>query len=488
MIFRGVLIAAALLAALGRPSESAQAQTMRLTLAEAVAYAQDHSPRAKTNRLEWAQARSNDDAFAARYRPMVELTGSVPGLNRSINEITQDDGSVAYVPQNRLSSRTSLRVTQRLPWTNTRLTVATRLNRLDLFGDRDLTRWNAAPVAVSLTQPLFQYNAAQWNRRLQPLRHEASRRRYRAGRAQVAATVASAFFDAYLARLAREHTAYTAAVNDTIHALAEKRYELGAITEVDLLRSEQQRLQAHDALAQARLTAERRADALKQVLGLDAGATLRLTPPAAPPAEPVDPDTAVARARRRAPAFAQQTLKVVQAERNLARVEGRNGISLNLNAGYGLNQQAEALGGAYRRPLNQQRLNVSFSVPLVQWGRGEAEVAAAEAALDRARIDARRQRRTQRREVRFAARRVNRLREQVALAARADTVARRRYAVARTQHRLGEIAVRTLFEAQQARDQARTRYYRRLRAFWTAYYRLRRLSLYDPVTGRPLAE
>lgn len=467
-------------------AELARGQTT-LTLQEAIEYAQANGPAAQTAQLAWRTARSEDEAFDAQYLPSVQLTGSAPGLERSINEITQDDGSVAYVPQSRLSSNTRLAINQLIPWTNTRVFVSTRLARLDVFGDRSFSRWNAAPISVGLSQPLFQYNAASWNRRLQPLRYEVSRHQHRADRAQVAEEVAAHFFDAYIARMEREHAAFKVAVNDTIYTLSKRRYEIGTIAENELLQSEQQLLEARAALEQARLEAERASQELKQVLGMNPETALTLDPPSAVPDLHVDPKQAVAQARQHHPTFTRQDLRVMQAKSELARAEGRSGLSVNIEASYGLNQQDETLGAAYRHPLNQQRFGIDFTVPLFQWDAGEAQVEAAQAELEQTRVEAERSRKELMQQVHFEARQLNQLQRQVTIAARADTLATRRFAVARSRYRIGEIAITDLFDAQQANDQARKRYYERLRQFWTTYYRLRRLTLYNFTLDQPLS-
>src|SRR5205807_7900960 len=63
--------------------------------------------------------------------------------------------------------------------------------------------------------------------------------------------------------------------------------------------------------------------------------------------------------------------------------------------------------------------------------------------------------------------------------AKADTVASKRFEVAKNRYVIGKIGISDLFIAQNKKNQALTSYIQALRGFWTGYYRLRRVTLYD---------
>ena len=71
------------------------------------------------------------------------------------------------------------------------------------------------------------------------------------------------------------------------------------------------------------------------------------------------------------------------------------------------------------------------------------------------------------------------LAEQLQLAGWADSLAQRRYDIARATYLLGRISLTDLSLASIAKDGARRGYIFALRAGWVAYYRLRALTLYD---------
>ena len=465
---------------------AAHAQMRPLTLQDAIHRAQRNGPDAAIARLDHRQARASLDVVQTEVLPQVSLTGSAPGLERSITDIQQDDGSVRYVEQSRTFSRAELQLEQALPWTGGRLSVASGLSRVDQFGAQDFRQWQAAPVTIGLSQPLFQYNELKWDRRVEPLRYRVAERRLSADLAVVAVDVTRAFFDVYAARVNRDIADTNVAVNDTIYGLSQGRYEIGRIAENELLQSELALLNAQSERSQAAITLERARRVLRQQLGLPDTAAVPITPPTTIPDLTVDPAAAVEHAARNRADLLDLRLEAVEAREAVARAKSQSGFSATVSARFGLNQSAAALGDAYSDPLNQQRFGVSFQMPLYRWGQGQARIAAAEARRERVATAAEQERTTLEREVYIEALQVQQLRRQVQIAATADTVATRRFEVARNRYTVGTISITDLFNAQREKDRARRDYIQTLRNFWLSYYRLRRLTLYDLVDDRPL--
>lgn len=77
--------------------------------------------------------------------------------------------------------------------------------------------------------------------------------------------------------------------------------------------------------------------------------------------------------------------------------------------------------------------------------------------------------------------------EQVAAeAAKAHAVAGKRFEVAYNRYVIGRIAIDNLYLAQNEKDQAVLQFVQALRGYWQAYYRLRRVTLFDFEVRRPI--
>jgi outer membrane protein TolC len=226
---------------------------------------------------------------------------------------------------------------------------------------------------------------------------------------------------------------------------------------------------------------------LKRLTNLPADAEITIVIPADAPDVQPDTSLAVAEALRNRSEMRSLELEEIVARRQVSEARLNTGFGLTVSAMAGYNQTAPIFDDAYRSLLEQQRLTVAVEMPLVQWGARRAQVQAARAEEDRVTALARESRAAVEQDARFAALRLPLARRQLATSAKADTVATRRFDVAKNRYIIGRIDIGALYIAQSEKDAALLSYVEALRSYWLAYYRLRRLTLYDFEALRPLA-
>ncbi len=458
-----------------------------LTLQQSIDLAQTSSPAAEIARLTFDQSLWGFRSFRAQYRPSLSVVGSLPGLRRSIEELDQDDGTVRYVERNLTSGQARLTISQPIPMTGGQVTLSSGLSRRhNQFGDTEFTQWQSTPLVIGLTQPLFQFNEMKWTRRTEPMRYELARRSYIDDIENIAIDITNRFFAVYMAQMDFDIATFNAAINDTIFTLSQGRFEIGKIAENDLLQSELALLNAQSAQSSAEIAHQEALQDLKLALDLPYDAEVTIVPPTTVPLLVIDPDEAVAKARRSRPAFLDLEIQSVEAERDWVRAKRTSGFSASLNASYGLNQSAGEFDGAYRDPLSQQQFSINFLVPIFRWGQGKADIEAAVAQQQQVERNTDFRRKELDQEVYFEVLKAQQLQQQVGIAAKADTVAARRFEVAKNRYLIGKIDITELFNAQREKDAARQAYIRTMQQFWQSYFNLRRLTLYDFIRQEPL--
>ncbi|HWH51407.1 MAG TPA: TolC family protein, partial [Gemmatimonadaceae bacterium] len=146
------------------------------------------------------------------------------------------------------------------------------------------------------------------------------------------------------------------------------------------------------------------------------------------------------------------------------------------------------LGQSYQSPNGKQALIVGVNMPMIQWGAGHADIEAAKA--DNERVAATNKSRTDAlaEDARFSALALAQAQRNVLIAAKADTVAEKRFDVAKNRYVIGKISISDLYIAQNEKDQAVLSYVQALRGYWTSYYHLRRVTLYDFATKHELVD
>jgi outer membrane protein TolC len=478
------LAAATLLALCCIATASLGAQ--ELTLADAVEIAQRQGYTARGAAAAVAAARWREDSYRARLFPQLSLRGTAPDINRAITPVIQPDGSTQFVERSQMNSSLTLEVAQPIRATGGEVFLSSGLSRLDLMGDESTRLWTSTPLVLGIRQQLFRPNALKWDREEQSLTANIAERDYAEARERVAEETAGAFFDAFAAEVALRNAQSNVAVNDSLFLLSKGRYDVGKIGENDLLQSELALLRARNAADAALLTRDRAHATLRRQLGMAPGQALTLAPPPRPPDVRADPAAAVAYAVQYRSEIREHELQRTQADRRVREARTSSGFGATVTAIAGLNQSATVLGDAYRSPLDQQRLSLAVEVPVLQWGAGRASVQAAQAEQDRVEQTVLANRQALEQEVHFAALELEQNGRQLEIAAKADTVADRRFEVAKNRYVIGKIGISDLYIAQNEKDGAVEAYVQALRGYWTSYYRLRRLTLYDFVVGAPI--
>jgi len=463
-------------------------QAPPLTLQDAIAMAQRQGPSAEIARDNRDAARSRNDAFNAGLLPQVTLSGNAADLNRGINPLTLPDGSTQFVSQAQNQSSLGLGIAQKIPLTGGTLSIGSQASRIDNFGDRSNRYYQTTPFFVSIQQDLFKPRTLVWDEKVQSLNAAVAERAYLEAREDVAGFIAGAFFDLYAAQMALGNAQANVNVNDTLYTLNKGRFEVGKIGENDLLKSELQLLRTRASLEDAKVQRDRAEAALRRQLVYPADRALTIVTPDSIPTIDADPDTAVVQALRNASAMEQNTLDETQAQRGITTARLNNRFNASLRASVGFNQTAGAFGQAYQSPLGKQTATLGITMPMIQWGAGHAEVEAAQADERRIAANNKARRDVLAEDARFSVLQLQQAQRNVLLAAKADTVSAKQFEVARNRYIIGKISNTDLYNAQSDKDQALLAYVQSLRTYWTAYYHLRRVTLYDFAAKQPIAE
>ena len=456
---------------------AAQGATSGLTLQQAIEMAQRNGLQAQAALGTRDAARGRDRAFDARLLPQFSLAGNMPVYQRTIIGVIQPDGSTLFLPIEERRADLNMIVSQRIPQTGAQITMSSRLNKRT--GNSVPETWSSSPFSLAISQPILRSNVIGWERQLNGLNADIAERQYLEAREDVAIQVSGAYFDYNAAQVSLRNAILNASTNDTLYRLNQGRFEVGKISENDLLQSELEMLRARTALDQSRLEHDRALAALRLALNVPENTPIEIAVSTEVPDFTADTTLAVTQALRNISSVRALDLQEATARRNVseARFNGLPGATLN--ASYGYNATGGAINDVYRDLQQAQQFSLNLQVPLITWGARSGDSQAAKAELFRVQNTTRIAREQARQEAHFAVLQVSLARRQLAIAAKADTVAQKRFEVSYNRYVIGRIDVDQLYLAQNAKDQALLSYVQSLRGYWQAHYRLRRVTLYD---------
>lgn len=457
---------------------TSNAQNKQLTLEEVIRLAQENSPgfaRAE-NRFEndYWQYRN----FKAGLRPQLALNGTLPGFTRSIERITLPDGSDAFVNRSLGSADVNLTMFQNVGFTGGTLFVNSRLQRIDLF-DQRTTSYLSNPISIGYRQNALFFNPFKYDRKIAPLRYDEARKNYAEQMERIAIEVSTLYFQLLLAETNFQIASINLSNTDTLFKISQGRYNLGKIAENDLLQLELSLLNAENNLNQAELDQKLATQNLKRYLQIPDSEVLTLDIPVDVPVLAIEPTRAIEEARdnrQSVLAFRRQRL---EAERELARAKGENGLVLGVNFDIGYTQRAGNIEGAYVNPQNLTSGALTFSIPIVDWGVAKSRRKIAESNQKLIEVNVQQDEVNFEQEVYLQVMRFNMASAQLNVAAKADTIAQKRFEVTKQRYLIGKISITDLNLAIAEKDQAKQGYINSLQNWWTSYYLVRALTLFD---------
>ncbi len=464
------------------------AQTeLEISLEDVIATAQGEAPVALIAQTRLQNNYWRYQSFLGNFKPQLTFEAG-SDLNRSINPITQPDGTEVFVNRSFITTQSGITLGQFIPSTGGRVFAGTQIQRIDLLsnnGDKNVSYF-AAPFYVGINQPIFQFNRFKWQQKVEALDYEESRKQYAEEKEQIAYDAVGLYFTLYIAQLnlqeARRQKIYT----DSLYDISQGRFEVGRIAETDLLQIELRSKNAEAEEATQLLNYQSANEELRNFLGISESVTFNLLDPPVLEEYSIDPIRALDLAKRYRSITTGFQRQMMEAEMDLDEANKSSGASVDLRGYFGLSQTADDLRDAYRSPVDQERVGLTLSVPIADWGLSKARREIAKSNLELTRRTIEQDNIKFEREVILRVQQFDLIKQQLELARRAFEVADKRVTIAKNRYQIGKIDVTDLNIALNEYESSRQSYFQSLWALWTAHYEIRNLTLYDFVENQAL--
>ncbi|NUQ26072.1 MAG: TolC family protein [Saprospiraceae bacterium] len=416
--------------------------------------------------------------FQSNFKPQLLLDSRLPAFSRSFQEVVQPDGTIQFQPIRYNNSSVGVSLEQNIARTGGTIYATSQVQRFDDF-IRGATLYNGTLFAVGLEQPLFQFNEMKWGKKIEPLKYQESTQEYIEAIENIALTASTLYFDLLLAQVNQQIAETNLKNTDDILRIANEKFELGKLSRNEILQLQLEQLKALKAVTTARQELEIATLNLKAYIGLQNNDKLDLQEPIPTSSPAIAAEKAIAEAYANRADAIGFTRRLLEAERDVVKAKADRGINASLTASLGFSNRSEAIGDLYQKPQNQELVAISFTMPILDWGRALSSVKTAEAnqQLTVYTIEQDKQLFTQ--AIYTQVTLFDMLKDQLSLTARADSIAAEKYQIARERYVLGDLSITDLSIAFAEKDQAKRDYIGALRDYWAAFYRLRLLTLFD---------
>ncbi|HYC86905.1 MAG TPA: TolC family protein [Chryseosolibacter sp.] len=453
----------------------------RYTIEDIIARAKSQSPASRRAETLKENRYWNFRNYKASFNPQLRLDGTVPAYYKTVTPVLQDDGTYKYRAVEQMNNAVRLGLYQPIVWTNGTISANSTLNYFRNYqASAELGElWSGTVMNIELEQPLFAFNRLRWDQKIQPLLYEESRREYVEEMEFVSRAAVGMFFNVLEEQVNLQIATFNLANNDTIYKIEQGRYNIGSTSLDKLLQVELQLLRSRQAVAQANLNLETARLLLRSYIGLNENdAFPELVLPETIPVFDVMVEEALTYAKRNRAAYVSFERQRLQADRDLAQAKG-NRFSTSVIAAYGLNNTAGMMNDVYVDPIEQQQVSLTFSIPIVDWGRNRSLMKRALANKKLTEYTIAQEEINFEQSIITHVRNFEMLRLQIEITKKSDQVATERYNVSQNRYLIGKIDITNLNIALNEKDEAKRSYIQALKDFWLAYHDLRRYTLYD---------
>ncbi|WP_405565846.1 TolC family protein [Polaribacter sp. Asnod6-C07] len=457
-------------------SISVQSQ-QQITLEEAIAIAQKKSPEYKAlinqNQASYWQFRN----YQAGFLPQLRLDATLPSYSNSINRLTNDQGEDIFVQTNQSRLEGVLSLNQNLAFTGGTLSFSSQIERVDLFTN-DATRFSVIPFSINYSQNSLFYNEFKWDKKIEPLMYEEAKRDFIEGMEDISLNTTRRYFALLKAQVQAKIAQSNLSNQDTLFQISKGRFRMGKIAENDLLQIELSVLNSKNDVTTNQINIKRTSQNLSRYLDLETENILLNTPKELSTFT-VTVEKALEEAKANRKAVIEFRRKRLQAEQDVAEVKGSNRLQLRLNANFGISQQGDVFNNLFQDYNQQQNVSLSIGIPILDWGVSKSKRKLVEANKDLVNTNIEQDEQEFEQEIYLHTLNWQNQRNFLETAKKAQEIAIKRYDITKKRFILGKITITDLNLALQEKDTSVLSYLNSLEKFWTDYYTLRRLTLYD---------
>lgn len=454
------------------------ARELSLSLDDAIVMARQRSVEAAVALDELRTAYWEWRTYRADRLPEIGFTATAPTYANQYSSYMNADGDYSFVRNRYLDAQAQLTVTQNITLTGGKVSLVSSLDFLHQYGGGAGNRVMTIPVALTLSQPIFGVNTLKWNSRIEPVRYAEAKAAFLSATEDVALATVGHYFNLILSR---ENLA-TARQNldnaSKLHTVAVEKRKMGQISENDLLQMELNELEARATLTDCESTLKSDMFRLRSFLGLDEDAEIIPIVPDMVPAVEITYAEALDHALTNNKFALNMRRRQLEADYEVAKAKC-NMRQVNLFAQIGYTGTDSKMGDAYSRLKGNQLVEVGISIPLVDWGkrRGKVKVAESNSRVIQSRL--RQEAMDFNQELFVLVERFCNQQQQLSIALRSNEIARRRYDTNVQTYLIGRISTLDLNDSQLKKDETMRTYIDELYKFWSYWYQIRSLTLYD---------
>uniref|UniRef100_UPI00321755F1 TolC family protein n=1 Tax=uncultured Draconibacterium sp. TaxID=1573823 RepID=UPI00321755F1 len=372
-----VLIMLVVFLGLGSFNVSAQEA---LTLAKALSIAESGSPDLQQSLLSLTGSQKNLEAQRAALKSRFSLEANPVAYSkqrRFDNRVSEwytnenfETSTLFRVEQPILLTDGTISLTNQFGWSSNNST-STDIQSEVFFNN----------LYLNLNQPLFTYNRLKVQLKQLELNLENAKINYAMQRLNLEKNVTEFFYNVYMAQMnltiAKEELENTQKSYDIIV----NKVEAGLAAKEEQYQAELNLATSKSTLQNSEVTFENAKDQLKLYLGMDLFEDIVILADIAANPVNVDLDKAIENGLNSRMELRQREIDVETSQFDLIETKSLNEFRGDMNLRFGYTGDNNRFNQIYESPTKSPSVELSFNIPIFDWGEKKARIAAAEASV-----------------------------------------------------------------------------------------------------------
>jgi len=454
-----------------------------LTLEKALQIAFENSPALLQSKLGLEQRQLNLKAQDASLKSQFSL--DVSPFNYTRNNQYDSYNSKWYANES-MSSSASFGIRQPIKWTDGTVSLINDFSWQDASnktsGGKN-TSFNHN-LSLQIEQPLFTYNRTKMQLEELEFALENAKISYAMQQLSIEKSVTTQFYDVYQKQKDLNTARDEYSNQKQNYDIISNKVDAGLVAKEELFQAEVNLATSESSVFSQEITFENAKDQFKLLLGISLDEDIAVLPNTDIVPIEVHPDEAVKHALEQRMELRQKEITLEQDVFNIIRAKAENEFKGNISARIGLEALGDKVNNMYDNPTNNERVGVTLTIPIFDWGAKKARVKSSQLAMESNEIDFEEEKKNITIEVRQICRNLPTLVRQIEIKKKSIENAERTYEINLEKYRNGNLTGMELQQYQKQLTDARQAHTNAIISYKIELLNLKIQTLWDYETGK----
>ncbi len=364
---------------------SATGQVKVLTLENALRIAEENSPDIQKVRLSYERSQKLLDAQNAALKSRFSL--NIDPFNYSNTREFNSFFSTWNTTEIK-SSMATFAIDQPILWTDGSISLRNQLSWRDAYSEyqNQRTKTYSNNLYISYIQPIFTYNRTKMSLDEVKLDKENALLNYRIRQLMLEQAVTKNFYNAYESKMNLQIGEEDLKTREQSYQIIKNKVQAGLAATEELYQAELNLTSSKSQMHNKRVILENALDDLKKLIGISLYDKIDVATAITMDSVKVDMQQAIDFGLKHRFELRQRNIDIVLAKHNLIRSKATNEFKGNIALSYGIIGNDGKFGNIYETPQENQQMNLSFEIPLWDWGERKSRIKAAEKSIASSKI------------------------------------------------------------------------------------------------------